>query len=151
MELISLALSIISLSGVGFSFYFFKREIEKLRKELSKQRAIFNKFVVEDIMFAEDAKSKNLFRENVVNLARKIFVFLKRRYGLKSTNYAELVEELKNIEIKPSLKEELIDFFNSIILLEYSKESLNELQKRKLKRKAIEMIRKMGQIPTLQE
>ncbi len=150
MEMLSLIVSLTSLCAIGFTFLYFKKKIESLRAEILRQKALFNKFIVEDVMFAEDAKSKNLFRENIVNLARKIFLFLKRRYGLKATNYAELIEELKNIEMKPLLKQELIDFFSSIILLEYSKESLSETQKRKLKKKAIEMIKRMGHIPSLQ-
>ena len=146
-----IVLFFICIIGLAFMFFYFRTEIEKLRAETSRQRALLNKFIIEDVMLAEDAKSKNLFKQNVVQLARKMFTFLKKKYGLKATNYAELVEELKKLNLHPKFKDQLIDFFNSIILLEYSKESLKESEKRNLKKKAIEMIRRMGQIPTLQE
>ncbi len=151
MEIVSLFLSLISIGIATITFFYSKKKIESLRYELSRQKALFNKFIVENLMFAEDTHSRNLFRENVTNLARKIFLFLKKRYGLSSTNYAELVEELKTLNIKSPLKEELIEFFSSIILLEYSKESLTKAQKRNLKKRAMEIIKKMGQIPAMQE
>jgi len=151
MELFSLALSIISLAAVGGLFYYFRKEIKKMNEEILRQKTVFNKFILEDVMFAEDVGSKKLFKENVINLARKIFIFLKRRYGLKSTNYAELIEELKRLEIKHEFKKQLIEFFDSIILLEYSKNALSESEKKELKKKAVNLIKKMGHIPALPE
>ena len=151
MELFSLALSIISLAAVGGLFYYFRKEIKKMNEEILRQKTVFNKFILEDVMFAEDVGSKKLFKENVINLARKIFIFLKRRYGLKSTNYAELIEELKKLEIKQEFKNQLIEFFDSIILLEYSKNALSESEKKELKKKAVNLIKKMGHIPALPE
>ncbi len=151
MELFSLALSIISLAAVGGLFYYFRKEIKKINEEILRQKTVFNKFILEDVMFAEDVGSKKLFKENVINLARKIFIFLKRRYGLKSTNYAELIEELKKLEIKQEFKNQLIEFFDSIILLEYSKNALSESEKKELKKKAVNLIKKMGHIPALPE
>ena len=151
MELFSLALSIISLAAVGGLFYYFRKEIKKMNEEILRQKTVFNKFILEDVMFAEDVGSKKLFKENVINLARKIFIFLKRRYGLKSTNYAELIEELKKLEIKQEVRKQLIEFFDSIILLEYSKNTLSESEKKELKKKAVNLIKKMGHIPALPE
>jgi len=143
--MIGIILSAISLAFSGFIFYYFKKSEDRLKSEISRQKALLQRIMVEDIMFSESTKGRDLFKENVVTLARKIFTYLKRRYGLKATNYSELVEELRNMDMKTQAKEELIDFFNSIILLEYSKRSLDEMKKRELKRKAIEMIKRMGQ------
>jgi len=151
MEIVSLLISLVALGITGFSFFYLKKENEKMEGEIIKLKNWFNRVVVEDIMFSEKTQSKGLFKESVLNLARMLFSALKRKYNFKATNYAEFVEELKEAPINPKVKEELIDFFSSIIILEYSKESLNAMEKTRLKRKAIEMIRRMGRFPIAQE
>ncbi|HDI02611.1 MAG TPA: hypothetical protein ENF95_00575 [Candidatus Aenigmarchaeota archaeon] len=62
-----------------------------------------------------------------------------------------MIEELKRLEIKHEFKKQLIEFFDSIILLEYSKNALSESEKKELKKKAVNLIKKMGHIPALPE
>ena len=150
MEVFSLLLFAIGLSALTFLNYQLYKKLRLTQKELEATKAKLNKVIIENILFAEQTDERSLFKENVLNLARKLFLALKRKLNLKATNYSELVSEIEKLNLKKEVKDQLVDFFNSIILLEYSKESLSREKKRMLKEQAIALLKRMGQVQLVQ-
>ncbi len=128
-----------------------RKEVNKYREELERQKALMGKVFVENIMFGEDFKDENIFKQNVLTVAKQFFKLLKRKYNLKATNYIELIEEIKKLEINQEIKDKIIEFFDTIILLEYSKHDLSPKRKRELKKMVVEIVKRMGQPPVKPE
>jgi hypothetical protein len=143
---------LIIIIAFSTSLYFFIKKINELKKEAAKQRALLNKFLIEEIMLSEEiGEGKDLFKENLSSLAKRIFEHIKTRYNLKSTDYSEIVEEIRNVEINPKIKSNLIEFFESMCMLEYSGNPLTESERKNLREKAIELIKNMAQLQIKQE
>jgi len=142
----------IIIIAFSISLYFFIKKTNELKKEVAKQKALLNKFLIEEIMLSEEiGEGKDIFKENLSSLAKRIFEHIKTRYNLKSTDYSEIVEEIRNIEINPKIKSNLIEFFESMSMIEYSGNPLTESERKNLKEKAIELIKNMGQLQIKQE
>ena len=128
-----------------------KKEVDKYRAELERQKALMGKVFVENIMFGENFKDESIFKQNVLTVAKQFFRLLKRKYNLKATNYIELIDEIKNMDISPEIKDKIIEFFDTIILLEYSKHDLSPKRKRELKEMVVEIVKRMGEPPVKPE
>lgn len=138
---------IIIFSLLSFKLY---SEQKNLKKEIAKQATIINQLMLKDLISSEVSTSDDLLKQNLLPLARRIFKFIKVKGKFKATSYPELVEELKNSNIEPNLKNDLIDFFNTISLIEYSNEKLSEEKKEELREKALKIIKRVERFQELQ-
>ncbi len=70
------------------------------------------------------------------DIASELFMNLKQRFGFEAKSYFKLIDELKlNNKIDTELKEDLIDFFESMIHISYRKESLSPEEEETMKKK----------------
>lgn len=134
------------------SIFLYKMYInqKRFKEEITKQAAIINQLILRDLISSEAKGSDDLLKQNLSSIAKKIFKILKIRAKFKATSYPELVEELKNSNLEPGIKKDLIEFFSSISLIEYSNEPLSEEKKEELKRNALTILKKMEQFQELQ-
>lgn len=149
MEVLNIFFIIIIFIFSLISYKLFSEQ-KNLKKEIAKQATIINQLMLKDIISSERSASEDILKQNLIPLARRIFKFIKVKGKFKATSYPELVEELKNSSIEPSLKNDLIDFFSTISLIEYSNEKLSDEKKEELREKALRIIKRVEQIQELQ-
>ena len=145
MDLLVFSIAIASLSSSIAFFLSLRRRIRELEGRIIGLQNEFKRFVWENFIITGGKSDKELFRESALELAKKLFKLVKKRFRMRGiTDYSELIDEIEKRDIKPKLKAQLIEFFSTILALQYSNKKLSEEERRKLKRDAIELIRKMG-------
>ncbi|MEM5813155.1 MAG: hypothetical protein QW480_00695 [Candidatus Aenigmatarchaeota archaeon] len=149
MEMLYIFIIIITLTFF-ILFYKLLSEQKNLKKEIAKQATIINQLMLKDLISSEGSASEDILKQNLLPLARRIFKFIKIKGRFKATSYPELVEELKNSNIEPNLKNDLIEFFNAISLIEYSNEKLSDEKREELRLKALKIIKRVEQFQELQ-
>ncbi|HIQ49780.1 MAG TPA: hypothetical protein EYH56_01150 [Nanoarchaeota archaeon] len=148
MEETFLSFSIIlAFCIIIFQFFYFKKRFEETENELKKLRAVVNKisfdFTLERML---NASSSEIMRKRITELGEKIFDYLKKKYNLeKVTTYMEMkkrIEQMNNIP--EDEKENILEFLENMIYIEYSSKPLSPKRREKIKEIIITMLRKMG-------
>ncbi|MFH1590889.1 MAG: hypothetical protein ABIC95_03090 [archaeon] len=82
------------------------------------------------------AFSKHLDPHDITQLANDLFERIKHRFNLEAHSYSELITKLQQTEsIEPKLKDDLVDFFQEMILISYKEESISDKEKDEIKTK----------------
>ncbi len=118
---------------------------------------IVKRRILETLEKIESEQNKDLFKaitthgstslntENVVELAKKIRQALIKKFNLPpSYTYPQLLEEVDKKGLPADIKKELSDFFNRVILIEYSNKKGKEEDIERIKVDASDIIKKMG-------
>ncbi len=144
----ALTLSILGILvlGLGGIFYYLKKMIEENQKELKHLKAVVNKISV-DFMIERmlDTPNKEQFKKNALNMGEKIFEFLKKKYSIEATTFMEMKKKLEETDsIPPEEKEEIMEFLENMIYLEYSPKGVTPRRREKMKEILMKMVRKIG-------
>lgn len=146
---IALFASIGAIIISGFTIFYSVKSTKRIESKLMKLSNAFNQLYLENVVLVGAEDSKELFKENLLSLAKKLFKLVKKKYGLDNvTDYSELVDALRGINLQPKLKASLIEFFSAITMLQYSNEQLSYTERKKLKKDAVELIRKLAPTPS---
>ena len=148
---IALAISVGAILISGATVFYSMQRIKRIEARLMKLYNEFNRLYLENVVLMGAEDGKELFKENLLSLAKKLFKLVKKRYGLQNvTDYSELVDALREINLQPKLKASLIDFFSAITMLQYSNEQLSYTERKKLKQSAVELIKRLAPTPSRQ-
>ncbi|MEF8880841.1 MAG: DUF4515 domain-containing protein [Candidatus Nanohaloarchaea archaeon] len=149
ITLSAVAASSVSVAGVAITYYKFSKEISRITSEMNDIKDDVNSLEIENRAFEDTAadSEENMFENNVRELAEKLFTLLKKKHGVDDvTTYKEMTEAIRDMDAEDDeLKNELIDFYQSVTRLEYSDDKLPEDEKESMKRTAIDLIKKTGQ------
>jgi|GEM_PF-3287067 len=142
--IVVLIISLVSISLSVFNFIVtkkFKKEIKSIDEKIEKES---REFLLRSIGISEDKFSTaSLSRESLVSLAKKLSKIVKTRYRIKNaTTYSDLVREISKKSMDEKMKNALIEFFNDMIEIEYSKKSAKS--DKELKKSAIFLIKRLG-------
>ncbi len=147
IELALVVVLVLALGIAGFQFYYFKKRFEETENEIKKLRAVLNKIsfdlTLDKIL---DASSSETMRKKLIDLGDRIFEFLKRKYNIKGvTTYMEMKKRIEELDSIPEdEKEDVIEFLENMIYIEYSSKPIPPRRKEKIKKNIITMLRKMG-------
>lgn len=142
--LAGICLGLVSIGISLTSFLVYRKRINKIEKRVIILHNELNRIVWENVFILGGKGEKELFKEGLLELAKRLFKLVKKRFRIHATDYSELIDELEEREIKPKLKASLIEFFSAILALQYSNRKISDIEKIRLKREAIELIKKMG-------
>lgn len=145
MLVVNIVLIVLVAAVFGYLYYKQQKEIKMLEEALIEVRGKVNDLFVENMMFKPDSET-DLFEEKVEDLADRLFQMLQKKHGVDVTTYSEMIKELKNTEVgDKELKDEVIDFFDSIIMMKYSEGELDSGERKKIKEEAVDLIKRTGQ------
>ncbi len=123
---------------------YLKREMDKEEQELLEMHNKIGLLSLESKIAPQFSSSGSAFKGSLSNLAKKLFQLVKAKYRIEDvTTYSELVNKLTKMDVP--LKAELIDFFSSMVILEYSKRPLPPEKRAKLRDEVIVLIKKLGE------
>ncbi len=145
-EILVVSLLGMTIAAIGFQFYYFKKKMEENAKELKHLKAVVNKISV-DFMIERmlDTPNKDQFKKNALNMGEKIFEFLKRKYSIEATTFMEMKKILEESDSVPEEeKEEILEFLENMIYLEYSPKGISPRRREKMKEILMKMVRKIG-------
>lgn len=152
MTYLPLVLSTGAVIGTGLVYYKFNENYEKLQGQVDNLAEDVNSLEIETRAFREspgeqEDSEENLFQKNVRELAEKLFKLLKSKHQMQEvTTYSEMTDRIEEMDATDDiLKEELLEFYESAIRLEYSDEELSEQEKEKMKETAVNLIKRTGQ------
>lgn len=148
-----LSVSAIVVSAV--LFYFLYKRVSGVEEEVDELEDDVKGLEIETRAFEDSGieDEEDLFEENIRDLAERLFVLLKTKHDVEEvTTYREMTDVLKDMEADDSeLKEELLDFYESAIRLEYSDEDLSDSERERMKQTAVDLIKRTGQNLEVQE
>lgn len=142
-------LSSTAIAATGIVYYKLNRDLADVMSEVEKLQKDVNGLEIENRAFddsgAED--DEDMFEENVRDLAEKLFALLKTKHGVEGvTTYREMTDVIEDMDADDSqLKDELLNFYEAAIRLEYSDDELSEQEKERMKQTAVDLIKKTGQ------
>jgi hypothetical protein len=150
--MVTLFLSIAAVGGISYVYYRFNKQFSELSDEMSDMQRDVESLQIESEAFGQDLDQESLdkdelFEENVRNLAEKLFALLKTKHGMEDvTTYREMEDVIEDMDTDDEkLKEELMNFYESAIRLEYSDEELDEQERERMKQTAVDLIKRTGQ------
>lgn len=146
---IPMTASLLAIVLAAIVFYIMKRNISRVEEEVDELEQDVKSLEIENRAFdpkgTED--EEDLFEKNVRDLAERLFALLKTKHGVEDvTTYREMADQLEEMDAEDAeLKDELLDFYESAIRLEYSDEELSEDEKERMKQTAVDLIKRTGQ------
>lgn len=149
MSYVPIVLSSVAIAGAGIIYYKLNRDLSEVMDDVKELRTDVNGLEIENRAFndstAED--EEDMFEKNVRDLAEKLFALLKTKHGVDDvTTYREMTDIIEEMDADDDqLKEELLNFYEAAIRLEYSDDELSEEEKERMKQTAIDLIKKTGQ------
>ena len=144
---------LIVLLGAIFGYLYYKqqKEINMLEEAILEVRGKVNEMFVENMMFKPDTE-KDLFEQKVEDLADRLFQMLQKKHGIGATTYSEMIRKLKKMDVKnEDLKNEVIHFLDSIIMMKYSEGELDSRERKNIKEEAVNLIKRTGQSLNMRE
>lgn len=142
-------------AALASSVYFYRQlgeKVEDISQEVNDLERDIKSLQIESEAFGEEEITEEmdkdeLFEKNVRKLAERLFALLKTKHGVDDvTTYKEMQDVLQDMDSEDQeLKEELMDFYETAIRLEYSNEELSEAEREKMKQTAVDLIKKTGQ------
>ncbi len=147
LEAVFTLLILIALGMACFEFYYFKKRQEELANEIKRLRAVINKISFDITIEKILETTEGLGRKKLTELGERIFEFLKKRYSLENvTTYMEMKKRIEEMDSIPEEeKEDVLEFLENMIYLEYSSKPLTGRRKEKMKELLMKMLRTMGE------
>ena len=141
--------SIAATIAGGALFYIIMQKLSDVEGEIDELEEDVDELEIETHAFEDEPSEdeEDLFQENIHELAERLFNLLKSKHDVKGvTTYQEMAEFIEEMDSDdPDLKSELLEFYDTAIRLEYSDEDLSDDEKEKMKRNAIDLIKRTGQ------
>lgn len=130
-------------------FYFLYMRVSGVEEEVDELEEDVKGLEIETRAFEDSGieDEEDLFEENIRDLAERLFALLKTKHDVEEvTTYREMTDVLEDMDADDSeLKEELLNFYESAIRLEYSDEDLSESERERMKQTAVDLIKRTGQ------
>lgn len=147
----------ISLIAVGITIYTLKEisyQRRKIDEQISSLKEDVNDLKVTDQVYVQgDWDEDELFESNIMELAEKLTDLLKSKHQLENvTTYSDMVDFLREMNVEDNdMQEEIINFYEKVIKIEYSGKDLSQDEKERLKNTAVDLIKKTGQSQEVQK
>ncbi len=123
---------------------YLKREIDKEEQSLLEMHNKIGLLALESKIAPQFSGDTEELKGSLTNLAKKLFQLVKAKYRLEGvTTYSELVDRLTHMDVP--MKAELIDFFSTMVIIEYSKKPIPASKRHKLREEVIALIKKLGE------
>lgn len=147
--------SALAIAAIATVYYLLNKKVSAIEETVDKLHQDLEELQIENQAFEDpvvEQDEDDLFEKNIKDLAERLFELLKARNDVEDvTTYREMTDVIKDMDADdPELKDELVDFYESAIRLEYSDDQLSEPEKEKMKRTAIDLIKRTGQSPEAQ-
>ncbi len=145
MLVVNIVLIVLLGAVFGYLHYKQQKEINMLEEAILELRGKVNEMFVENMIFDPDTEN-DLFEQKVEDLADRLFQMLQKKHGIDATTYSEMIRKLKKMDVKnEDLKNEVIHFLDSIIMMKYSEGELSSEERKDIKKEAVDLIKRTGQ------
>lgn len=151
MALLTYSAIVVAAASAAFSYYVYNRMQKNFNQTYEELDELHDKVgqlsVSDEVINQNKWDEQELLEKNIKNLANKLSDLLSTNYGIEeATTYSEIVDEIQDMEVSDQdMKEEVIEFYNKVIKIEYSGDELDKSEKEQLKKTAVDLIRKTGQ------